>query len=81
MTTLLSARCPACQTTIRFTSTPELGAFLVCEECEAEVEVIQVRPLKLSWVDEDDFDDYEEVEGEEDFDDLDLDFDDGDDDF
>lgn len=58
MATIISARCPACQTTIRFTSPPELGAFLVCEECEAELEVIQVRPLKLSWVDDDEFVDH-----------------------
>lgn len=80
MTTLLSARCPACQTTIRFTSTPELGAFLVCEECEAELEVIQVRPLKLSWVDEEDFDD-EDFDDEENYGDYDFDDDDGYDDF
>ncbi len=80
MATIISARCPACQTTIRFTSAPELGAFLVCEECEAELEVIQVRPLKLSWVDEDDFDD-EDFDDDEDFGDYDFDDDDGYDDY
>jgi lysine biosynthesis protein LysW len=80
MATIISARCPACQTTIRFTSTPEFGAFLVCEECEAELEVIQLHPLKLSWVDEDDFDEHEDLDDEEDYGDYDYD-DDGYDDY
>jgi lysine biosynthesis protein LysW len=65
MLTTLSARCPACQTMIRFEASPELGSFLICEECEAELEVIQIRPLKLSWVDEDDYDDLDDFDLDE----------------
>ena len=66
MMTTLSARCPACQTTIRFEANPELGSFIICEECEAELEVVQLRPLKLSWVDEDEYDDLEDYALDED---------------
>jgi len=50
---------------IRFEASPELGSFLICEECEAELEVIQIRPLKLSWVDEDDYDDLDDFDLDE----------------
>jgi len=72
MMTTFSARCPACQTVIRFETSPELGSFIVCEECEAELEVISLRPLKLSWVDEDEYDDLDVYEmDDEDYADLD----------
>jgi len=71
---------------IRFESTPELGTFIVCEECEAELEVVSLRPLKLSWVDEDEFEDYDDYEfDEEDFAEFEEesydDYDDDDDDY
>lgn len=85
MMTTFSARCPACQIMIRFESSPELGSFIVCEECEAELEVISLRPLKLSWVDEDEYDDLEDYDFDEedlaDFDDEGYDDYDDDDDF
>ncbi|MBK8986861.1 MAG: hypothetical protein IPM39_12435 [Chloroflexi bacterium] len=82
MMTTLSARCPACQTMIRFEVSPELGSFLVCEECEAELEVIQLRPLKLSWVDEDEFDDLADYGfDDEDLADFEDDLEDDDDDY
>ena len=86
MMTTFSARCPACQTVIRFETSPELGSFIVCEECEAELEVVSLRPLKLSWVDEDEFEDYDDYEfDEEDFAEFEEesydDFDDDDDDY
>jgi len=82
MMTTFSARCPACQTVIRFETSPELGSFIVCEECEAELEVISLRPLKLSWVDEDEYDDLDVYEmDDEDYADLDEEtYDDYDDD-
>jgi lysine biosynthesis protein LysW len=60
MATMLSARCPACQITIRFDQMPELGLMMVCPECEAELEVMQLQPLKLRWADEDDYDDFDD---------------------
>ncbi len=77
MATMFSARCPACQITIRFDKAPELGLMMVCPECEAELEVVQVKPLKLRWADEDDFDDFDDEFdddlGNDQYDDVDYD--------
>lgn len=55
----LSATCPACQTKIRLGKKPFVGFFFFCEECDAELEVIEINPLSVAEVEEDyeDFDD------------------------
>jgi lysine biosynthesis protein LysW len=58
--TNLTVECPECESPIQFTRKPQLGTFVVCDECGETLEVVNVAPLQLSWAfDEDDFD-YEE---------------------
>lgn len=77
--------CPACGTKLRFAQAPQLGEFVVCEECGTELEVIQLSPVKLDWAfeepfDDSDFDDDDWDYDDEDFDDDEYDYDDDDDD-
>lgn len=68
---LQSAVCPACGSRLRFKFPLQLGEFVVCEECDTELEVLAVNPLKLDWAyddpykDDDGFDDwtYEDESG------------------
>lgn len=68
-----SAKCPECNSTIRFDEPPGLGELITCPECETELEVVRKNPLKLDWAYEEE---YEEDDFEyDDLDDEDLDFD------
>lgn len=55
----LSAFCPSCDTRIRFDERPKLFDIVTCPECEEEVEVVGLSPIRLDWpsdfVDEDDW--------------------------
>ena len=55
----LSVTCPSCQTKIRLSKKPFVGFFFFCDECDAELEVIELNPLAVSEVVEEyeDFDD------------------------
>lgn len=77
----VSARCPECDSTIRFPEAPNLGALVTCPECEAELEVVRRAPLKLDWAYDEEFEDeeYEEYEEYDDFDDEEYDDEDWDD--
>ncbi len=65
-----SAVCPACGSRLRFKYQLQLGEFVVCDECDTELEVLKVNPLKLDWAYDSPFDD------DDDFDDLAYDEDD-----
>lgn len=77
----LSATCPSCQTNLRLSKKPFVGFFFFCEECDAELEVVQLNPLAfMEVVDEyEDFDDDSEEYEYADDDDGDYDYDDDDD--
>jgi alpha-aminoadipate/glutamate carrier protein LysW len=77
MAQVVSAKCPDCQTTIRFDEVPGLGSLVTCPECGAELEVVRKNPLELDWAYEEEFDDDEwEEEWDEEWEDEDLDDDD-----
>ncbi|KAA3665193.1 MAG: lysine biosynthesis protein LysW [Chloroflexi bacterium] len=54
------ARCPACGVKINFNKPPFLDQAVTCPECETELQVYQLNPLKLDWTFDDYCDDYEE---------------------
>lgn len=56
----LTATCPSCQTTIRLGKKPFVGFFFFCDECDAELEVVELNPLSVSEVVED----YEDFDGD-----------------
>jgi alpha-aminoadipate/glutamate carrier protein LysW len=65
-------RCPECAVEIDLDEDEvEEGEILNCPECEAELEVVQIHPVHLNVISEDD-DDEEEEKAETDGDDGDL---------
>ena len=64
-------RCPKCATEIDFDEDEvEEGEILACLECETEMEVVQIHPVKVNAISDDDDDDEEEEEESEDGDDF-----------
>ena len=54
------AICPSCGEDIKIQDNPKLGQRLLCQHCDAELEVIELDPVELDWADYGDYDDYEE---------------------
>jgi alpha-aminoadipate/glutamate carrier protein LysW len=58
-------RCPKCSTEIDVDEDEvEEGEILACPECETEMEVVQIHPVKVNAISEDD-DDEEDEESED----------------
>jgi lysine biosynthesis protein LysW len=43
------AFCPDCEEQIHMGTDPELGLKVLCPHCWTDLEVISLKPLKLSW--------------------------------
>ncbi len=66
-------RCPKCATEVDVDEDEvEEGEILTCLECETEMEVVQIHPVKVNAISDDD-DEEEEDEESDDEDDLDED--------
>jgi len=79
---MANGKCPMCGAGVSVAANVKQGDIVFCDACDAELEVVNVKPLELDWplddfdYDEDDYDDYDD---DEDFDDDDYDdFDDED---
>lgn len=48
-----TALCPDCEEDVDLGSSPKLGQKVTCPFCEADLKVTSVRPLRLSWDDDD----------------------------
>ena len=72
---VVTATCPDCLVQIRFRKMPELEDLVTCPECEALLEIVQLKPLRLDWAYADE---YEESYAGDAFDD-DASYDDDDD--
>ncbi len=64
-TKTLVAECPSCAARLHFNVRPKLGDIVVCYECEENLEVVRLNPIKLDWslLDDDDWadtDDYDD---------------------
>ncbi len=68
------ARCPMCSEDTTVPKQAKLGTPVVCEHCEAELEVVSLKPLELDWP-------LEDLDSDDEFDDFDLDEEDEDDEF
>jgi lysine biosynthesis protein LysW len=67
-------RCPKCATEVDVDEDEvEEGEILACPECETEMEVVQIHPVKVNAISEDEDDEDEEGEESDDDDDLDED--------
>lgn len=61
MSTVTLADCPECNATLRFHKPLKEHQLVVCSECNETLEVVSLRPLELSWANEDPWE-YEEDE-------------------
>jgi lysine biosynthesis protein LysW len=43
------AFCPDCEEQVHLGTQPRLGQKVTCPDCWADLEVIRLKPLKLSW--------------------------------
>ncbi len=60
-------RCPKCSTEIDVDEDEvEEGEILACLECETEMEVVQIHPVKVNAISDDDDDDEDEESDDED---------------
>ncbi len=60
------AICPSCGEDIKLSGRPTLGQRVRCPHCDADLEVIDLEPLELDWVDyEEDWEEEEEWEEED----------------
>ena len=67
-------RCPKCATEVDVDEDEvEEGEILACPECETEMEVVQIHPVKVNAISEDDDDEDEEDEKSDEDDDSDDD--------
>lgn len=65
-----NANCPMCNSAVRIPSNAKEGALIFCDACDAELEIVSLKPVELDWpLDDYDFEsDYDEYEYEEDYD-------------
>jgi lysine biosynthesis protein LysW len=64
METQLSTACPSCKAKIVLKKKPFEGFFFFCDDCDAELEVVQVNPLVLGEV-VDEYEDFDDDDSEE----------------
>jgi alpha-aminoadipate/glutamate carrier protein LysW len=61
--------CPACGAKVRLHTKPKMGQRTSCSACKAELEVVWLEPVELDWpydADQDDFDELDEEFDEDD---------------
>jgi lysine biosynthesis protein LysW len=59
------AYCPSCAGPIYFNKRPRLGDIIVCAECDENLEVVRLNPIKLDW---------SLLDGDEDWADVDIEY-------
>jgi alpha-aminoadipate carrier protein LysW len=66
------AACPGCDQNIFLRRNPKLGDIVYCDNCEADLEVVNINPIELDWPWEEDEteDEFDEEDDEEWDDDL-----------
>ena len=54
------ADCPSCDSNVNVGGHPRMGQKVVCQTCDASLEVVWLDPLELDWVYDEDEDYYDE---------------------
>ena len=72
---MANGKCPMCGANVSVPTNAKQGDLVNCAGCDAELEIVNVKPLELDWP----LDDYEYDEDYDDYDDDDFDDDDYDD--
>ena len=76
---MANAKCPMCGASVGVPTKVKEGDQVFCDACDAELEVVSVKPLELDWPLDDIEDEYEDHDDDDDDDDDYDDFDDYDD--
>ena len=69
-----NSKCPMCGANVSVASNAKEGDLVYCDACDAELEIVSLKPLELDWP----LDDYEEFEEDDYFeeeDDYEYDYD------
>ncbi len=53
-----NSKCPMCGANVSVASNAKEGDLVYCDACDAELEIVSLKPLELDWP----LDDYEEFE-------------------
>ncbi len=61
------ALCPDCEEEINFRTLPKQGQKLTCPNCEAYLQVVSVKPLRLDWDDDSEYFDDDWASGDDDW--------------
>lgn len=69
--------CPMCGAKVSVPTNAKEGDIVYCDACDAELEVVSLKPLELDWplddYDEDEDYDYDDYDDDDDYDDFDED--------
>jgi len=68
---MASAKCPMCGAAVSVPTNVKEGDLVFCDSCDAELEVVNVKPLELDWPLDDFEEDYDDDDYEDDYDDYD----------
>lgn len=73
-----NVKCPMCGASVTVAKNAKEGDLVYCDACEAELEVVSLKPLELDWPleeydDDFDYEDYEDDDYDDDYDDDDYD--------
>ncbi len=68
--------CPFCKEAVELGKSAKEGDIVVCKACDAELEIVSLKPVELDWPlddydedEDDDDDDYEDYDDDDDWDD------------
>ena len=65
------AICPSCEGWVAIPNNPRIGQQVMCRHCETDLEIIEISPVELDWVNEDDDDWDDDWDDDDDDDDWD----------
>ena len=68
----MMAECLACNDDIYIGNNPQIGRYVICDNCDAEFIIIDLKPVLIDWPDFDDYSDedegyYDDIDDEYDY--------------
>ena len=68
----MTVECLACEDDIYISQNPKIGSYIYCDTCDAEFQIIDLKPVLIDWPDDDDYFDeqegyYDDINDESDF--------------
>ena len=56
-----TVECLACDEDVYVGHNPKIGNYVICNSCDSEFQIIDLKPVMIDWPDDDDFVDEEEA--------------------